>query len=349
MEGKFCLRAFWSLPEAENLAQAARNWKVLDNRPVYALPRGGTTWELLSALADRHAEEIKALAPQAVVIGSARGEMTMLFQAYDAWRSTKALTPTLSPETSLGTLASRLARRLGIQGPAWTVSQTCLSGLVALYQAALLIRAGAAQRVLFGAVEAPLHPFFVEAMAALRIYSRQNDFPFVRPLSGENTFALGEAVALGVLTEGTDGPFRVEAIHLTTAAPREGLAFPAVDAEALAAFLREFSAPPDMVFLHAPGTRQGDAAEWQAIRLAWGDVPACAPKAFFGHSLGASPLVSLGLACAFLRQRRWVTSLPSSKSPAQWQRAVVLALGYGGVMGAIELSYAPSGTDSAHA
>ncbi|MCS7161805.1 MAG: hypothetical protein NZ958_00545 [Bacteroidia bacterium] len=349
MRSGLCLKAFWSLPGAEELERAGQNWQVRGKWPVYALSEGGTTWGLLSALVERHAEELSALAPQAVVIGSARGEMTTLFQAYEAWQSAESPSPTLSPETSLGTLASRLARRLGIQGPAWTVSQTCLSGLVALYQAALLIRAGVAQRVLFGAVEAPLHPFFIETMAALRIYSHQSDFPFVRPLSGTNTFALGEAVALGVLAEGTEGPFRVEAIQLTTAPPREGLAFPAVDAEALAAFLREFSTAPDMVFLHAPGTRQGDAAEWQAVCSAWGEVPACAPKAFFGHSLGASPLVSLGLACAFLRQRRWVTSLPFSNSPTQWRRAIVLALGYGGAMGAVELSYAPSGTDSAHA
>jgi 3-oxoacyl-(acyl-carrier-protein) synthase len=106
------------------------------------------------------------------------------------------------------------------------------------------------------------------------------------------------------------------------------------------AFLRQMGdGRPDFVVLHAPGTRQGDKAEWEAVKRVWGEVPALSVKAWVGHSLGVAPLVSLSWAMYLLSTQRWL-ELPykphwPSYPPQRWQEAVVLALGFGGVMGAI--------------
>lgn len=349
----------WSLPEASELFSHEKGWTYVGKYPVYrvevplteaaqgALPEPwhGRSFQLLFEMVRRYGAELRDLAPQAAYIGSARGELHTLVERIQGYISGERLSPRLSPETSLGSLGSVLARQLGIQGPAVVVSQTCLSGLLALHQAALHIRSGEGHTVLFGAVEAPLVPFFVETMAAMRIYTTQTASPFVRPgaVERENTFALGEGAVLGIVSREPISAFRLEKIHIQTAIAREGVSFTAVDAEALADLLREMGQAPDFVILHAPGTRQGDAAEWNAIQSVWGAIPALSIKAYIGHTLGAAPLLGLVAALHLMSNRQWVSSpyrtFWTSAPPSRWREAVVIGLGYGGVMGAMRVVY----------
>lgn len=341
----------WSRPSWEEGAHAEAHWHKEGGLPVYRLPvegKGPRAWQLLTALGKATEASLRAARPEAVILGTARGESLALLEAFAGSQQGGPLSPTLSPDTSGGTLASRFARELGVSGPAWVVSQTCLSGLLALYQAALLIRAQEATTVLFGAVEAPLHPFFVRMMAALRLYTPHKRYPFVRPGDRErkNTFALAEGVALGLLSRLPVGPFQLMALRVATAAPRKGIAFTAVDPDALANLLRSLGeTPPDVVLLHAPGTQQGDAAEWQAIQSVWGALPALSVKALFGHSLGAAPLVSLGFLLEVLQRQVWpelpYAPLWGKNPPSRWREAVLIGLGYGGSMGALRIQYVP--------
>lgn len=213
----------WSLPSWEALSTADSGWTWLEGLPVYRLAvegAGGRAWQLLEAVVAPVRELLLQARPEALLLGTARGEVGFLLESFAGWQEGEGISPLLSPETSGGTLASRLARSLEISGPAWVVSQTCLSGLLALYQAALLVRE--AQTVLFGAVEAPLHPFLVRMMAALRLYTPRRHYPYVQPGAGEgNTFALGEGVALGLLSQKPISPFQLLAVRVATAPPQE--------------------------------------------------------------------------------------------------------------------------------
>lgn len=349
----------WSLPEAKELFTYEKGWIRVGDRPAYrvetlspnpieSLPAElwhGRSFQLLFEIIRRHGSEIRDLAPQAAYIGSARGELHALVEGIQAYLAGEKLSPKLSPATSMGSLGSTLTRHLGIEGPAVVISQTCLSGLLALYEATLYIHAGEGHTALFGAVEAPLTPFFVEMMAAMRIYTQREQPPFVRPgaATGENTFALGEGAVLGILSQSPISPFRLAKVKVRTAMPREGVSFPAVDTEALAKLLRDMGAVPDFVVLHAPGTRQGDAAEWHAVQQVWGDIPALSIKGYIGHSLGAAPLLGLAAALYLLENRHWHTlpyaTLWTSSPPTRWREAVVVGLGYGGVMGAVRVAY----------
>ncbi|MCS7189183.1 MAG: beta-ketoacyl synthase N-terminal-like domain-containing protein [Bacteroidia bacterium] len=345
------LRALWSIPLAEAILRQDSHWEIREGHPVCTIPTASQderAWGLIRALAEAHAEEIKQEAPQAVIIGTARGELGSLLRAYERWKQEKYISPHFSPDTTLGSLASRLARLLGIEGPAWVVSQACISGMLALYQAALLIKAGEAETVLFGAVEAPVFPFMIEAMAALRIYSRESHFPYVQPgnLARRNSFALGEAAVLGILSARADSPIWLKSLHVRTASCSKNTSFTAVDQIALKNFIAACeSSPPDMVWLHAPGTRQGDEAEYEAIRAVWGEVPAVSVKIWVGHSLGAAPLVSLATAVQAMRSRSWLAppypTYWGNLRPTSWNDAAILALGYGGAMGIARICYAP--------
>lgn len=330
----------WPSPSLEE-----GHWEEVRGRPVFRLdvPIQGLsrTKILLEAFLHKHGEALRQLAPEAVCMASARGEMEALLALYEHWQLGERLPPTTSPETTAGTLATVVAHAVGVKGPAYTVSQTCISGLAALYHATLMLRSGEATRVLFGAVEAPLHPFFVEALASLRIYSSRKAFPFCLPGSGENTLALGEGLAIGVLVQG-EAPIQVVHVALQTAAPAELPSYTAVSVQALRRLLERLGeGPPDFVLLHAPGTRQGDQAEWEAVKAFWGEVPALSIKLWTGHSLGAASLLSIAWAAEFLQKAMWpqVPYRPfwGNTPPKAWNEAVVLALGFGGVMGGVRL------------
>ncbi|MEN3041215.1 MAG: beta-ketoacyl synthase N-terminal-like domain-containing protein [Bacteroidia bacterium] len=343
----------WSLPEIESLLRDTPSWTQIGTRPVYRLSEiqgENRCLQLLLALAEQHSVEIRQFSPSAVYIGSSRGEIVSLAAAFHVWERTGKVLPSLSPDSSMGTLASQIARYIGISGPAITVSQTCLSGLSALHTALLHLCASEGEdTVLFGAVDAPLTPFFIEAMAALRIYTKEAAFPYVRPgnISRNNTFALGEGAVLGLLSRSRISPFKLVELRLYTAPARAGVSFTAVDTEALATFLSQLRGDrPDFVLLHAPGTAQGDAAEWEAVRQVWGEVPVLSIKSRMGHTLGAAPLFSLAAAIFLFESREWLstpypTFWEAARAPNRWHEAVIIGLGYGGVMGALRIQYEP--------
>ncbi|RMF53846.1 MAG: hypothetical protein D6750_00495 [Bacteroidetes bacterium] len=329
-----------SLPAPHESGQ----WESLDGRPVYRLPTdlpGPRSQALLEAFWSRWGAALAAHRPAAVVMASARGDLEAFLQGYETWKAQKRVAPTFSPDTTLGTLATWVAHRLSCEGPAWTVSQTCVSGLYALQSALLWHQLHPTEKVLFGAVETPLVPFFVEAMAALRIYSARTAPPFSLPGSGQNTLALGEAVTLGLIGP-LPAPFILTHLVTGTAPPQPGHAYTAVAQAPLERLLRQLGeAPPDFILLHAPGTRQGDKTEWEAVQAVWGPLPALSIKGEVGHSLGAAPLVALRWATYLLEGGPWPPQpyepFWPAEPPARRQEAVVVALGFGGVMGALRI------------
>ncbi len=342
----------------EVLSDPSRGWIRIGEFPARPL-RPDITSSAQGLLLELLSEITPIEVPGAVYIGSARGEMGALFTAYEAWKNERQGLRAI-PETSAGALSALVAEKLGSSGPAITLSQTCISGLAALYQAILYTMA-TGEPTCFGAVEAPLHPLLVESFGFLRLASRRKSFPPTIPFS-DNSVALAEGVALGFVRL-DPSPWRVESICLHTHKGRES-PFTAISVTAFSALLASLTdAPPEAVILHAPGTRKGDFAEIAAIESVWGRLPAITIKPLIGHSIGASGLLSLLWAQWLLLHRRWLYDTDQVRvSPPDWpvipseeevgmvrnirlekglRRIAILGAGFGGGLGGVILRYEP--------
>jgi len=353
----------WIQPTpTEVLCDPEQPWRRGDARPQRPLHQApaSSAKALLEHLLAHTQEALQQAKVGAVFIGTARGEIGPLLRLYDQWqaRGMTALRP--FPETTHGALASYVAAQIQCSGPAITLSQTCISGLAALHQAALFSWVYD-QPACFGAVEAPLHSLLLESFTQLRLYSRHERFPYVRPFSG-NSLALAEGVALGIVTP-IRTPWLMEQIVVQSAVTKDRT-FTGIHSETFRGLLRALSSmPPDGVLLHAPGTRQGDIAEITAIEAVWGRLPVLTLKPLLGHSVGVSGLQSLGWALWLLENRYWLydegdwpltpPAWPTFPAVAQkgpfrviapevsFRRLAILNAGFGGGVAGVILRYAP--------
>ncbi len=357
------LHGLWGYPAPNNvLPDPAEGWTFLNGFPVRPLSEvaAPSARYLLDKVLQSLPPQVFATPPGAVYVGTARGELTALLSLHDTWKvsPTQALRP--FPETTAGALSTLVAERLGCTGPALTLSQTCISGMAALYQA-YLHTAATEEPACFGAVEAPLHPLLIESFTHLRLYARRKTFPFILPFS-ENSVVLSEGVVLGFISP-APSPWQIERIALRVHRG-DGTTFTGLAEAAFSALLHTLSkAPPQAVILHAPGTRKGDATELAAIEAVWGRLPALTLKPLIGHSVGASGLLSLLWAQWLLSHQVWLYNTDTLRvTPPDWptlpaheqeglvrhvelqvplRRIAILGAGFGGGVAGVILRYAP--------
>ncbi|GAB2955735.1 beta-ketoacyl synthase N-terminal-like domain-containing protein [Hymenobacter coalescens] len=338
-----------ALPPAAEAAVAA----LRQRRPAYrALDRS----VLLALLA---AEQAVAEAgwqpadprPLAVSLGSSRGATERLETFHAAFLTHGEAPPAASPLTTLGNVASWVADHAGATAGAISHSSTCSTALQALGNAVAWLRAGLATRYLAGGTEAPLTAFTLAQMQAIGIYSARpaTDWPCRPGAGGASTFVLGEGAAVlaleavpaaavrpGELLLESVG-FGFEATGTKTGLSRDGQHFQ----QAMRQALHLAGCPPtdvDLLVLHSPGTRAGDAAERAAVQQVFGaEHPACASNKWqLGHTLGASAALSLDLALHTLRAQQMPPPLPFASwlnerpAPPRIRRVLVNAAGFGG-------------------
>jgi len=347
------------MPE-EVLLHPAGGWTFIGEYPVR--PLGPEITPSAQTLLEKLFSENFISPPAsvgAVYIGSARGEIGSLLSSYETWKVRREALRFV-PETTPGALSALAAEKLACSGPAITLSQTCVSGLAALYQAVLYTTA-TGQATCFGAVEAPLHPLLVESFGYLRLASRRKSFPYTIPFQ-ENSVALAEGVVIGFVSP-HPGPWQIEQIALYT---HRGTVttFTALPEAAFPTLLRMLGEiPPQAVILHAPGTRKGDFTELRAIEAMWGRIPAITIKPLIGHSIGASGLLSLLWAQWLMAHQVWLFDTDDIRlRPPDWpvlacqergdmvrsilsdaflERVAVLGAGFGGGVAGVILRYVP--------
>ncbi|AWX44192.1 Beta-ketoacyl-[acyl-carrier-protein] synthase II [Flagellimonas maritima] len=104
-------------------------------------------------------------------IGSSRGA-TSLFEKYHEEFLKRGKSSTLSsPTTTLGNISSWVAHDLKSKGPEISHSITCSTALHALLNGIAWIQSGMTAKFLVGGSEAPLTPFTIAQMQALKIYA----------------------------------------------------------------------------------------------------------------------------------------------------------------------------------
>jgi 3-oxoacyl-(acyl-carrier-protein) synthase len=313
----------------------------LSNRKYQRLDRS----VLLSMLASRKAMEQCAWEGKevGVNIGSSRGATELFEGYYKSFLNGERVDALTSPTTSLGNLATWVANDLRVKGLAFSHSITCSTAMHALLNGIAWIKAGMADNFLVGGTEAPLTDFTLAQMRALKIYSPNNTSYPCRALDlkkTENTFVLGEGTGTLGIQKGLntkslawiqDWGYSQEAITHHTSISENAACFYESMKKALGNRpVRDI----DAIVMHAPGTLQGDRAEYNAIANLFGDsIPFLTSNKWkIGHTLGASGILSIELALAMINRNRavGVPYIEHKQIPKEIRNIMVNAAGFGG-------------------
>lgn len=278
-----------------------------------------------------------------VNIGSSRGA-TSLFEKYHQEFLDQGKSSTLaSPTTTLGNISSWVAHDLKSKGPEISHSITCSTALHGLLNAVAWIQSGLTDKFMVGGSEAPLTPFTIAQMQALKIYSREKDAYPCKAMDlqkKQNTMVLGEAAALACLENGE----KPEALALVAGIgyatePLEHSVSISTDAQCFQdsmkmALKSADTNQVDVIVMHAPGTIKGDLTEYNAIKKVFGDnLPFLTTNKWkVGHTFGASGLLSLELGVLMLQHQQYVTTpfFQNRNDKKTVDTVLVNAVGFGG-------------------
>jgi 3-oxoacyl-[acyl-carrier-protein] synthase-1 len=216
-------------------------------------------------------------------------------------------------QQEMGNAADFARMELGTAGPAYTVSTACSSGAKALATGARLLRAGVADAVVAGGVDA-LSSFTIAGFSALESVSAQRCNPLSRNRCGIN---IGEGAALFLMTRQA-GPVRLagwgessDAHHMSAPEPG-GRGAVAAMTQALAR-AQVGADKIGYINLHGTATPHNDAMESLAVSQVLGlDVPVSSTKPLTGHALAAAGAIEAAVA--------WHTLVdnPSGRLPPHW-------------------------------
>jgi 3-oxoacyl-[acyl-carrier-protein] synthase II len=230
---------------------------------------------------------------------------------------TKVYDPRQNTESHLHTVRARL----GLSGPAVSVSAACASGNYALAQARQWLEMGWVDVCLAGACDMAVTPMSLAGFGNLRALSRRNADPSgaSRPFDrGRDGFVLGEGGAVFVLESAEQARRRGAHAYAAVAgcgasSDAHNMVIPSPDPEPATAAMRQAladagTAPDEVDYInaHATSTARGDAAEARVLEAVFGDllptVPVSSTKSMTGHLLTAAAAVE-ALACLVALQR----------------------------------------------
>lgn len=272
--------------------------------------------------------------------GSSRGA-TELFERYHAdFLTSQFVSPLTSPTTTLGNISSWVAQHLRAKGPVISHSITCSTAMHSLLNGIAWLQSGLCEKFLVGGSEAPLTPFTIAQMQALKIYTKRNNGYICRALDTEkteNTMVLGEGAAAICLEKTVENAqftiegigFATEYLEHSTSISESGQSFQ----DAMKMAMKE-QTKVDAIVLHAPGTIKGDLAELNAIKQVFGDnTPLLTTNKWkIGHTFGASGLLSLELALLMIKHNQFiqVPYLSNQEQTSPIKKVLVNSIGFGG-------------------
>lgn len=212
-----------------------------------------------------------------------------------------------------GSIAHQVAKKLGLAGPAVTLSNACASGTDAIGLAAGMIEKGVCEIALAGGCDEIVRMVYLGFISLMNT-SDEPCAPFSRRRKGLN---LGEGAGVCVL-ESRDSAERrgvtplgsiegyatvADAYHVTLPEPSgRGLR----TAFRLALSRAEIG-PEEVAFVntHGTGTIDNDRVEGQVIAGMFGaELPVTATKAYTGHALGAAGGLEAVFTARFLADRQ---------------------------------------------
>lgn len=320
--------------QVTDVKEAENKYKSLDNSVLYAI------------LASREAIKRAGWKSEdnfGINIGSSRGA-TELFEKYHEEFLTTGKTPTLaSPTTTLGNISSWVAHDLKSQGPEISHSITCSTALHALLNGVAWLQAGMVNKFLVGGSEAPLTPFTIAQMSALKIYSKEEgDYPCraFDLAKTKSSMVLGEGAAMACLELGENEKALayVEGVGYGTDILEHSISI-STEADCFQKSMKmALKNTPlesvDVIVMHAPGTLKGDISEYKAIQKVFGsDLPLLTTNKWkIGHTFGSSGLLSIEMAILMMQHNQFI-GVPFAAAQNQrkaLKKVLVNAVGFGG-------------------
>ena len=242
----------------------------------------------------------------AVSIGSGIGGATTLLNQDDILEASgpRRVSPHTVPMLMPNGPAAWVGIELGAQAGVHSVASACATGSEALALGMDIIRAGRADVVVAGGVEAVIHPLPLAGFSSMRAMSTRNDDPerASRPWDkGRDGFVMGEGGGVLVLERADHAIARGAKIYARLAGAgitSDGYDIVQPDPEckggirAMNRAIRDSGLTgADIVHVnaHATSTPAGDMGEIKGIRAAIGDHPVItSTKSMSGHLLGAA-------------------------------------------------------------
>ena len=261
-----------------------------------------------------------------VLMGSALGGVAYGENQFTGYvhKGVRGVDPMLALAVFNGAASCNVAIEFGFTGINSTNGMSCASGAIAIGDGWRAIRAGEADMVIAGGVEAPLAPLCYGAFAIIRAMSTRNDDPSraSRPFDADRDgFVMGEGAAVLVLEEleharargariyaevrgyGTSN----DAHHMTAPRPDGSQA-----ARAMRAALRTGGLQPgdvDVINAHGSSTPLNDSTESRVIRDVFGEhadgLKVSGTKGYHAHCLGATGALEAAISALSI-QRGWV-------------------------------------------
>lgn len=320
--------------EIAKLRDSDANYKKLDDSVLFAIYASRKAIEKAGWNADDNF---------GINIGSSRGATALFEQYHSEYIQNKKAATLTSPTTTLGNISSWVAHDLNSNGPEISHSITCSTALHSLLNGIAWLQSGMAEKFLVGGSEAPLTPFTIAQMKALKIYSKDlSNYPCqaLNLDKKQNTMVLGEGASVACLEKGiTENALAlVEGIGYATEVLQHSISISS-DAGCFQKSMQMAldtvePSEVDAIVLHAPGTIKGDISEYKAIQKIFGDtMPALTTNKWkVGHTFGASGMVSVELAILMLQHQQFikVPFVTYNAVPKKLNKILVNAVGFGG-------------------
>ena len=288
----------------------------------------------------------------AVVIGSSRG-----YQA--SWeiiaRQMHEQKHGFDLDNWLNTLpnmnAIAVARQIGATGAVLAPMAACATGIWAIAQGAMLIQSGQYQRVIAGAIEAPITPLTIAGFQQMGALAKTGAYPFDLQREG---LVLGEGGAVLILESAELATQRQAKIYgeilgfgLTADAYHGNSPEPTGKSAIMAikqCLERSQITPTDIDYIHTHGTatQLNDRIESKIIQSLFSDKLAISStKGSTGHTLGASGALGVAFSlmalqqgilppCVGLRQPEFNLNLITSAQARKIHQALCFSFGFGG-------------------
>ncbi|MTJ23938.1 beta-ketoacyl-ACP synthase [Dolichospermum sp. UHCC 0352] len=310
-----------------------------------------------SALQD--AQLITPLPDCAVVIGSSRSYQAsweiMARQMYQEEAE-------LNLDNWLNTLpqmnAIAVARQIGATAAVLAPMAACATGIWAIAQATMLIKTGQYQRVITGAIEAPITPLTIAGFRQMGALAKTGAYPFDLQREG---LVLGEGGAVLILESAELATQRQAKIYgeilgfgLTADAYHGNSPEPSGKSAIMAikqCLERSHISPTDIDYIHAHGTatQLNDRIESKIIQHLFSPKLAISStKGSTGHTLGASGALGVAFSlmalqnqilppCVGLQQPEFNLNFITSAQESKIQQVLCFSFGFGGQNAVIAL------------
>jgi 3-oxoacyl-[acyl-carrier-protein] synthase II len=250
------------------------------------------------------------------------------------------------------------ARYIGSRSAVLAPMAACATGIWSLAQAVSLMRSGACDRVIAGAVETPVSPLTIAGFTQMGALATTGCYPFDRQREG---LVLGEAGAVFILETAELARARGAKIYgevLGFGLTNDAYHMCAMDESGTAGVNaiqqcldRSNLAPTDIDYIHAHGTSTplNDRRESQLIQEIFpAGVAVSSTKGATGHTLGASGAIGVALClqaiatqtlppCVGLKNPEFNLDLVTLPRQTDVNNLLCLSFGFGGQNAAIVL------------